>query len=831
METLVANNNTNHHHNNNNNSDYTYATLCPPPLSIHKKPRRATFRRRILRRSVPSQSSDEYVLGPLDDIIDVIKSNIWELPSNYSFAPSVGDWEELLKAPSLWARTPLPLSRIPSEQPLTIRKNRNSRSSATDSSMSEPITWWRNSSHDEAMDGGPVGPLPWPSVDTTMSYESTSAPRPSDSTGGSEHPTAHQALQDVVQNAGNRPDATRRRPSRLRLLTNGLPRLLRRGTGDTLVALSSSPDDTLSPHTRVVEGPEDKEPSDEAIEAYIRNNAREYVQSILLAFILDDDCVDFSLRMLLDSDNRSGGKLGAFLGRLVQKFPHLPELEYEHESPDAQAAHDPCELPTTMHAAVRVFTDKKVLTEEIEEIDIAIDIEGVLHNRRSRQDTTVDVIFVVDNGYYVTRSCLEKALDAATGALYHLSRGDRLALYTTHCTHNEVSGNRPEVHYPLRPLSTDIEPIFRDVIASIAQHGTQRWTPPRPNPSMTDVILGIVRSLEGQDLKKKRTHIMLLSPAAYVLHDVSTYFPDISIHRINPAILPYRREPEPQDTVCHKACCKNVFSSNWSAQDSVSNRIKRILKNARCEMAAGELTDLSVEIRAKDGCEIVQCEGSEDVAQLRLGQLHTFFTRIRVIKKDTRAVDLNSKNPMFNSSLDRKDTRQDLRNIMARGATKVHVLDVQILYRNSVNAADCWSYTETPLLLFRGLGSLYALQDTSIEVHKRRWFHLLNQGTPQAAKAVALGLRAGLAQQDEVAKTLIDRMTKEIGCHEAIETYEENYRQRLPLCPGPVDIESSAHEWLVDLWDKNKSKRKGVAVDQDDVAGLINGMNGLERLD
>lgn len=798
METIVTNNNTNH---NNHNSDYTYATLCPPPLLIHKKPRRATFRRRILRRSVPSQSSDEYVLGPLDDIINVIKSNIWESPSNCSFAPSVGDWEELPKAPSLWVRTPLPLSRIPSEQPLTIRKNRNSRSSASDSSMSEPITWWRNSSHDEAINGGPVGPLPWPSVDTTMSYESISAPRPSDSTGGSEQPTAHQALQDIVQNTGNRPDATRRRPSRLRLLTNGLPRLLRRGTGDTLVALSSSPDDALSPHTRVDEGPEDKEPSDEAIEAYIRNNARD------------------------------GGKLGAFLGRLVQKFPHLPELEYEHDSPDTQAAHDPGELPTTLQTAVRVFTDKKVLTEEIEEIDIAIDIEGVLHNRRSRQETMVDVIFVVDNGYYVTRSCLEKALDAATGALYHLSRGDRLALYTTHCTHNEVSGNRPEVHYPLRPLSTDVEPVFRDLIASIAQHGTQRWTPPRPNPSMTDVILSIVRSLEGQDLKKKRTHIMLLSPAAYVLHDIWTYFPNISIHRINPAILPYRREPEPQDTVCHKACCKNVFSSNCSAQDSASNRIKRILKNARCEMAVGELTDLSIELRAKDGCEIIQCEGSKDIAQLRLGQLHTFFTRIRVMKKDTRAVDLNSKNPMFNSSLDRKDTRQDLRNIMARGATKVHVLDVQILYRNSVNAADCWSYTETPLLLFRELGSLYALQDGSIEVRKRRWFHLLNQGTSQAAKALALSLRAGLAQQDEVAKTLIDRMIKEIGCHEAIQTYEENYRQRLPLCPGPVDIESSAHEWLVDLWDRNKSKRKGVAVDQDDVAGLIDGMNGLERLD
>ncbi|KAI8935534.1 hypothetical protein NX059_008104 [Plenodomus lindquistii] len=669
--------------------------------------------------------------------------------------------------------------------------------------MSDPITGWRSGSQDEAMRGGAVASLPWPSLDPATSYESTSASHPSSYTTGSEHPTAQQSLKDVVQDTTNRIDLTKRRPSRLRLFTNGFPRLRRTGTGGTSgttseasEALPSSPDDTILPHAQLPEAVEEKEPSDEAVETYIRNNAR------------------------------NGAKLGSIIDRLAKRLPHL--TEYEHESPDTQPVNSSRELPTTLQATVRVFPEKRVLTADIEEIDVAIDVEGVLHNRKTLRDTAVDAILVIDNGYYVTKSCLEKALDAAKGASYNLRRGDRLALYTTHCTHNEITGNRPDLQYPLRPFNADIDDIFRDLITSIAQYGTQRWKPPRPNPSMTDVILGIVRSLESQGLHQDRAHIILLSPAAYVLHGVSTYFPDLCIHRINPAILPYRREPEPEDTVCHETCCKNVFSSNWSAHESAPNRIKRILKNARSEVPVGELTNLSIDVRARGGCELVQSQGSRDVAHLRLGQVHTLYARLRITKANTQAVDLQSKNPVFNSSLDMKGSRLDLQNAVIRGATKVHLLDVQVLYQDSIHTTDCWNYTETPLLLFCELGSLSLPLDTSMDVHKRRYFHLLNQGTPQAAKAVAHSLRAETLNQNEAAQKLLDRMMKELDCHEAIREYEENHRQRLPLCPGPVQIEDSAHAWLVDLWDRKRSKRKGVAVDRNDLAGLI---NGLEHLD
>jgi len=78
---------------------------------------------------------------------------------------------------------------------------------------------------------------------------------------------------------------------------------------------------------------------------------------------------------------------------------HLPDVtELDHGSLELQAADIPQQLPTTLQAAVRIYTDKKVLASKTEEIDVAIDIEGVLHNSRPLSDTLIDVIFIVDNG-------------------------------------------------------------------------------------------------------------------------------------------------------------------------------------------------------------------------------------------------------------------------------------------------------------------------------------------------------------------------------------------------------------------------------------------------
>jgi hypothetical protein len=396
---------------------------------------------------------------------------------------------------------------------------------------------------------------------------------------------------------------------------------------------------------------------------------------------------------------------------------------------------------------------------------------------------------------------------------------DRVALYTTHCVHNTVTGNKPEMHHPLRPFSDDSEHLFEDMTTDICARGTQTWRPARPNPSMTDVVLSIAKSLESQELRKGRTHIILLSPAAYVLHDISKAFTDLCIHRINPAALPYRREPELQDTVCYESCCKNVFVSNWKSYQSVPGRVKRILKNARSMSPIGELTDVSIDLRARDGCELIEVFGSKDVPHLRLGQVHTVFARLRVNKNQTQAVDLDSVNPIFKSSLEVKGLRQVLQNAVSLGAIKVHLLDVQLYHRNSIHTIDCWNYTEAPVVITRELGGLAIPIDTAIETYKRLYFHKFVQLSTNEAKMEADNLLAILDVNNDAARQVVERMRHEITCQAKTRQYEQDFRQKLPLCPGPVELETP-HEWLLELWSKRKGKRNGIAESQT-VSSLI----------
>ncbi|KAI4698761.1 hypothetical protein J4E81_005372 [Alternaria sp. BMP 2799] len=658
------------------------APLCPPPLHIQKKSRKATFRRRIFH-----------------DIIDEIKSDIWESPPDFSFNSSVFDWAQPLRAPLSWTVTPLPVCRAPGGQPLTVRKNRNSRSSASGSSFGDQMAFSRKNSHVEPETGDPVRSMPttaltpWPLIDVASSEPA----HPLFVADSAEHMNAQQALEKAISNTeGSVEPLKRRMSSKLRSFTSGLPLLRRHNTGETSAGISDMPGATsptaataLAAHDETEEGSEVKHPDDEAFRDYLLRNAR------------------------------------------------------------------------------KLFPEVKLLTEEYQDIGVAIEIEGVLHNRKPLPDTGIDVIFVVDNGYYVTPACLERSLDAVNGAL-----------------------------------------IFRDLTSRIAHSGSQLWHPPRPNPTMGDVILGIAGSMAGEHLKAGRTHVIVLSPAAHVLHKVSKSFPDIYIHRINPAFLPYRREPEFQDTICLKDCCKNVFASNWSKYQSTSGRIKRILKNARSEQPVGELLDLKVEIRTKAGCEILVESGSREIRRLFPGQVHTLFVWIRINKDETQSVDLNSDNPILNSCLDANGLRQELQNCVRVGATKVNPLDVQLLHRSSLHPTRSWMYTEAQLILTRELGGLAPLLDTSMEFYKRQLFCNLSRVSANEAKVVAEATLNTLPKDHEQAKMLLERMSQEIELHLAIRKYEKEYRQRLPLCPGPTDVEAS-HKWLHELWARRRNKRSG----------------------
>ena len=84
------------------------------------------------------------------------------------------------------------------------------------------------------------------------------------------------------------------------------------------------------------------------------------------------------------------------MARIAKQLP--PPTELDNESSDAHVSDGIPAMPTTLRAAVRLFSEVKILTQEVQEISIAVDIEGVLHNRKPLRDTSIDVIFVVDNG-------------------------------------------------------------------------------------------------------------------------------------------------------------------------------------------------------------------------------------------------------------------------------------------------------------------------------------------------------------------------------------------------------------------------------------------------
>lgn len=320
---------------------------------------------------------------------------------------------------------------------------------------------------------------------------------------------------------------------------------------------------------------------------------------------------------------------------------------------------------------------------------------------------------------------------------------------------------------------------------------------------------------------------MLLSPVLHVLHDVYKSSPDLFVHQISPASIPYRQR---SGSECVEECCDNVFISNWDHFQSLSTWVKRIIMHARSVEPTGAISHIFIDVRARDGCEVIECSGSKDVTSLRLGQVHTFFVKVRTIRSAAKAVDLSSKNPILNSSLDVKNLRQQLQNAVAVGAVKAHLLDIQVYHQNSLHGPDCWNYTETPLLIVCELGGLAPPLNTAQEVLKRRLFHVFVQLEPEMARSEAEALIAAHQGVQDSLKKLAHRMSREIEHYQQVLDYERECRQKLPMCPGPVVIEPSPHEWLAELWNKKKVRRQGIAVVGEDISGLADDLPSLERL-
>ncbi|KAF2690073.1 hypothetical protein K458DRAFT_426908 [Lentithecium fluviatile CBS 122367] len=508
---------------------------------------------------------------------------------------------------------------------------------------------------------------------------------------------------------------------------------------------------------------------------------------------------------------RDGSKIAPLIAMGADRLPSPFENRDEHAE-SAELTIDEY-IPTTMRAAIRIMPETKLLrAQEQQDMWVAVEISGGLHNRHALADSAIDIVFVIDNGYYISKDCLTRATDTVTSALCHLTRGDRVALYTTHCTHGPVSSTVPDMMYPLRPLGHDTDEILRHMNKDIVTCGAQTWDPPRPNPTMSDVVLAVAKSLESKDIERGRTHVVLLTPTSNVLHGISEAFPRLYVHQINPAVLPYLHSDKTQEKLCEERCCKNVFISNWAYYQSLPSRIKQIIRYARSKRPLGVISRWNVEIRPRKGCEVLEYQGSTDIRRLRLGQVHSFFIRVRITRSETQELDLNSKDPILISSLEGYSLHDDLRNAKAVGATNAHLLSVQVLHKHSNLPHACWSYTESPLVVYKELGRLAHPIDMSMELYKRQCFYKLSRLDPDAAKAEIERLAIETSDRYEELKKLVEHMALENCWHKSVSEYETTTRQQLPICPGPICLASAPHEWLVEKWDAKKNKRKGMAV-------------------
>ncbi|KAF2642749.1 hypothetical protein P280DRAFT_516516 [Massarina eburnea CBS 473.64] len=715
--------------------------LCPPPLHIRKKTRRATFYRRILHKSSRSTCFDTFVYGPLDDIISEISGDIWRSPA----APGFEDWSwNPLKAPSTCIVTPLPVSRIPSDQPLIVRKNRSSRSTASGSSAGKTMASSSGDSHQP---------------------QSASAQKAS-----------------ITSNEGSQSD---KRGGSIKDLLKGKWRVHRASTAD------STPSST----------PSISEPS-----RLRRTGTADASRSITEPSCLRRiDSADTSR----SSFSRTGIKIANKDDAANDKLAY-PKNEFKEHFADGLPPIDPRsrhtnELPT-LKAEIKVTSESRILNAEpVQDLWVSVEVTGTQHNRQEPREAMVDVAFVVDNGYYVSKECLERALNTVMKAFYTLKRGDRLAIYTTHCTHyGAVTSTTPDVIYPLRAVGDGTQEILRELTREIEEGGRQSWNPPRPNPAMTEVVLAVSKSLDIAGSKTGQTHVIVLSPKMHVLHKVLETFPRLHVHQINPAVLPYRHSDTLRDHICPEACCENVFVNNWSHYQVLGSTVEQIILNARSEKPHGSIENLHADYRLNKGCEVLEVRGSKDIDSLRLGQTHNFFVHLRVTRSETKEIDLDSSDPVLNSSLDATYTRQNLRNVKTAGGSMVHLMSIQLTHQNSLHAHETWIYTESHLLLLKDLGRMLPPPDRFIRFHKRHLHYKLSRLDPHDAHEEVESLSSDRTDF----KDLVERMTTEIRHQEAVLRYEERDRQRLPMCPGPIAVPFQAHEWLVATREEKRNRRR-----------------------
>lgn len=86
------------------------------------------------------------------------------------------------------------------------------------------------------------------------------------------------------------------------------------------------------------------------------------------------------------------------MARAANRLP--APLEYLQEQNDGAQSSDTSTLPSTLKVAVTMLPESKMLSiERYQDMWISVDVQGVIHNQRPLADASINLVFLVDNGY------------------------------------------------------------------------------------------------------------------------------------------------------------------------------------------------------------------------------------------------------------------------------------------------------------------------------------------------------------------------------------------------------------------------------------------------
>jgi hypothetical protein len=89
--------------------------------------------------------------------------------------------------------------------------------------------------------------------------------------------------------------------------------------------------------------------------------------------------------------------IGAVCSQVAEKYPSPHDFRQELPSISDSAAGSYTSA-SVLAAGVRIIPETKILsTEEEQTFWIAVEVEGVQHNRRALADQSIDVVFLIDN--------------------------------------------------------------------------------------------------------------------------------------------------------------------------------------------------------------------------------------------------------------------------------------------------------------------------------------------------------------------------------------------------------------------------------------------------